>query len=171
MGVTGLLILLQMLLVTVKLLSAAPTTCNIVDPLIRAALEQEKLMNIPCDFDEGVSVPEPNMNAEWRKLQTPQQADEVQQGLALLLASAPKVKTFLSKCRLDWSSHIFSSNTRTLKNVLERFQTQAGAHMAQREARTLAVHTSQQFYTVYRNFLQGKYKTLLLSECKRAQRK
>ncbi|XP_075062271.1 erythropoietin [Mixophyes fleayi] len=169
MGVTGLLILLQMLLVNVRLVTASPTACDIVDQFIRSAIEQEKVMKVLCPFPEDITVPDPSMNAEWRKLQISEQEVEVQQGLTLILNSVPKVMAFISECRLEWSPQKFSSDVRTLNNILERVNTKTERHISQRQIRTLAVRTFKQFFAVYKNFLQGKYKTLLLSGCKRAQ--
>ncbi|XP_018426877.1 PREDICTED: erythropoietin [Nanorana parkeri] len=167
---SGLLILLQMLLVNVKLVTPQPV-CDrqFLDSFIRTAVDEDKVMNVPCVFPEDVIIPEPSINAEWRKLQISQQRDEVQQGLSLLMTAVPKVTKFISECKLELSLQKFSSKVRTLKNILDRVNVKTESEYPPREARTFPARTLQQFYGVYRNFLQGKYRTVIISICSRAQ--
>ncbi|XP_077329993.1 erythropoietin [Lithobates pipiens] len=166
MGVTGLLILLQMLLVNVKLVTPQPV-CDrkVLDSYIRTAVDEAKVMNVPCQFPEDVILPEPSMNAEWRKLQISQQRDEVQEGLSLLISAAPKITKFISECKLEISLQNFPSRVRTMKNILDRTNTKAETENTDRESKTFAARTLQQFYSVYKNFLQGKYRTVVISIC------
>ncbi|XP_056425938.1 erythropoietin-like [Hyla sarda] len=170
MGVTGLLILLQMLLINVKLVTSLPfCDKSVLDYYIRSIADQEKAMNVPCQFSENVTLPQPNLNAEWRRLQTSQQEADILHGFTLLLDSVPKVTTFVSQCKLELSLQRFSSNIRTLTNILQRVNQKTETQNSEHEVRTLTVSTLQQFYTVYRNILIGKYKTLIISLCKSLQ--
>ncbi|KAM3924059.1 erythropoietin-like [Leptodactylus fuscus] len=163
----GLLILLQMLLINVRLVTSLPfCDKSVLDHYIKTIIDQEKAMNTPCQFSENVTLPQPSLNAEWRRLQTSQQEIEIQHGFTLFLDSVPKVTTFFSQCKLDVSLQRFSSNIRTMTNILQRVTTRTEAHNTERDVRTLAVSTLQQFYTVYKNFLVGKYKTVITSLCK-----
>ncbi|XP_069804913.1 erythropoietin-like isoform X2 [Dendropsophus ebraccatus] len=157
-----------MLLINVRLATSLPLPCDksILDTYIRSIIDQEKAMNVPCQFSENVTLPQPNLNAEWRRLQTSQQEADIQRGFTLLLDSVPKVTTFISQCKLEVSLQKFSSNVRTLTNILQKVNQQSETHISEHEVRTLAVSTLQQFYTVYKNFLVGKYKTLIISLCK-----
>lgn len=166
----GLLILLQMLLIDVTLVTSLPfCDKSVLDHYIRSVTEQEKAMNVPCPFSENVTLPQPSLNAEWRRLQTSQQEAEILQGFTLLLDSVPKVTTFVSQCKVEVSLQRFSSNVRTMTNILRRVSGKTETHSAEITARTLAISNLQQFYLVYRNFLVGKYKSLIISLCKSLQ--
>ncbi|KAM4037687.1 erythropoietin [Anomaloglossus baeobatrachus] len=170
MGVTGLLILLQMLLIDVRLVtSLAICDRSILDHYIRTVIDQEKAMNVPCQFSENVTLPQPSLTAEWSRLQTSQQEAEIQNGFTLFLDSVPKVTTFISQCKTDVSLQRFSSNIKTMTNIQQRVSKKSETHNSEHGVRTLTVSTLKQFYTVYKNFLVGKYKTLLVSLCKSLQ--
>ncbi|XP_072255332.1 erythropoietin isoform X2 [Pyxicephalus adspersus] len=159
-----------MLLVNVKLVTAQPV-CDrqVLDSYIRTAVDEDKVMNVPCHFPEDVILPEPSMNAEWRKLQISQQRDEVQRGLSLLISAATKVTDFISECKLELSLQKFSSKAQTMKNILDRVNVKTETETLEREARTFSARTLKQFYGVYRNFLQGKYRTVIISICSSIQ--
>ncbi|CAN2390586.1 hypothetical protein PRIEUP_LOCUS623 [Pristimantis euphronides] len=157
----------MMLLIDVRFVTSVPF-CDktVLDHFIRSIIDQEKAMDVPCPFSGNVTVPQPSLNAEWRALQTSQQEAEIRHGFTLLLNSVPKVTTFVLQCKLEVSLQKFSSNIRTLTNILQRVNKKGEAQSAWTEGRTLTVTTLPQFYTVYKNFLVGKYKTLIMSVCK-----
>ncbi|XP_077116841.1 erythropoietin-like [Ranitomeya variabilis] len=170
MGVTGLLILLQMLLIDVRLVTCLPfCDRSVLDHYIRTVIDQEKAMNVPCPFSENVTLPQPSLTAEWSRLQTSQQEAEIQRGFTLLLDSAPKVTMFISQCRINLSLQRFSSNVRTMANFLQRAGKKGETHNPELGVRTLNVSTLKQFYTVYKNFLVGKYKFVMVSLCRSLQ--
>ncbi|CAI9567615.1 unnamed protein product [Staurois parvus] len=105
------------------------------------------------------------MNAAWRKLQMSQQRDEVLEGLSLLLSAAPKITKFISECQLELPLQKYSSKVRTMKNILDRAVVKAETIYPDREPKTFAARTLKQFYSVYKNFLQGKYRTVVISIC------
>ncbi|XP_068129960.1 erythropoietin isoform X2 [Hyperolius riggenbachi] len=166
MGVTDLLILLQMLLVNVKLVTPQPM-CDrrVLNNYITAATDEDNVMNVACDFPEDVILPEPSMNMEWRKLQISQQRAEVQQGITLFINTVPTVTKFLSDCHLQLSLQKFSSRAQTMKNILDRINVKADVNVSDRQGRTFAARTLKQFYAVYKNFLQGKYRAFMISAC------
>ncbi|XP_072000799.1 erythropoietin-like isoform X2 [Engystomops pustulosus] len=172
MGVTGLLILLQMLLIDVRLVTSLPfCDKSVLDHFIKSITEQQKAMNAPCLFSENITLPQPSLNAEWTRLQTSQQEAEIHRGFQLFLDSVPKVTTFVSRCKLEVSLQRFSSNIRTMTNILKRVTQKTETQNLEYEERTLSISTLQQFYTVYKNFLIGKYKTVIISLCKDLQRR
>ncbi|XP_066446213.1 uncharacterized protein [Eleutherodactylus coqui] len=140
MGVTGLLILLQMLLIDVWPVTSVPF-CDqtFLDHYIRSIIKEDKEM-------------------------TSRQEAEIRHGFTLLLNSVPEVTTFISQCKLNVPLQRFSSNIRTMGNILQQVNKKIDPHPLE-DARTLTVTTLQQFYTVYKNFLVGKYKTLVRSLC------
>ncbi|KAG9467814.1 hypothetical protein GDO78_014247 [Eleutherodactylus coqui] len=121
MGVTGLLILLQMLLIDVWPVTSVPF-CDqtFLDHYIRSIIKEDKEMNVSCQFSRNVTVPQPSLNAEWRALQTSRQEAEIRHGFTLLLNSVPEVTTFISQCKLNVPLQRFSSNIRTMGNILQQ---------------------------------------------------
>ncbi|XP_075703531.1 erythropoietin isoform X2 [Rhinoderma darwinii] len=156
-----------MLLIDVRIVTSLPfCDKSVLDRYIRFATDQEKAMDVPCQFSENVTLPQPSLNAEWRSLQTSQQEAEIQRGFTLLLDSVPKVAAFVSQCKLEVSLQKFSSNIRTMNNILQRVNQKTETQNSQTDVQTLTVSTLQELYVVYKNFLVGKYKTLILSLCK-----
>uniref|UniRef100_A0A8C5LYZ3 Erythropoietin n=1 Tax=Leptobrachium leishanense TaxID=445787 RepID=A0A8C5LYZ3_9ANUR len=174
MGVTGFLILISVLFLKARFVVSAPSQkiCDnrVLDKYIGDIMEVEKAMdscNALCEFPEGVIVPETKLNqAEWMKLQTIQKATVVWRGLNLFTEAAPKLSTLLSEPKLKQQVEKFISVSRNVINVLKSHNLQVETHIPDPQERTRSVSTLKQFFSVYTNFLRGKYKLLLNAVCK-----
>ncbi|XP_063302151.1 erythropoietin [Pelobates fuscus] len=174
MGVTDLLILILVLFVKARIVVSAPNQkiCDnrVLDKYIGDIMEVEKAMdscNAICEFPEDINVPETKLNqAEWTKLHTSEKAAVVWRGLKLFTDAVPKLMNLISESKLKQQVEKFLSISRNVINVLKSHNLQVETNIPDSKERTRSVSTLKQFFSVYTNFLRGKYKNLLNTVCK-----
>ncbi|XP_053321048.1 erythropoietin [Spea bombifrons] len=174
MGVTGFFILLLMLFVKVRLSMSAPNQriCDnrVLAKYIREANEEEKTLescNVQCEFPEDITVPETKLNqAEWSKLHTPKKASEVWNGLTLLTEAVPKILGGILDSKLKQTVERSAVNMRNLITILKNHDLQTETQVPESDVKTVTIRNLKRFFSVYINFLRGKYKLLLNEVCK-----
>ncbi|KAM8972718.1 erythropoietin [Pelodytes ibericus] len=172
--ITGFLILILMFFVKVWLVTCAPSQkiCDsrVLDKYIGEVMEIANTMdscNVLCDFPEDVTVPETKLNqAEWTRLHMSQKAAIVWRGLNLFTEAVPNILNLISDSKLKQPVEKFVGVSRNVVNILKSHNLQVETIIPQSDEKTRSIRTLKQFFSVYTNFLRGKYKLLIIAVCK-----
>ncbi|XP_075437392.1 erythropoietin-like [Ascaphus truei] len=166
--------LLLILLVNLKLVTSAPSQpiCDsrVLERYVTEAREAEVAMEsspLISEFPEDIDVPDTKVNpTEWRKLQISRQAADVRKGLALFTKALLRIRGFMADPTLQFSVEKTYSNVRSVTQILRSLNLQDEKAISQLEEKTLKIRTLKKFFSVYTNFLRGKFKLVVSAACR-----